>query len=463
VRLTAANVTGSLAGDIAGAFEGGTAQLAAVPLDLDALAGRWAYGDGLLRVSEGAFALTDRPPDGSARFNPLMARGASLLFDGERITADAVLRHPGSSRAVAEVAIAHRLEDVTGSARITVPGITFDKGLQPEDLSELTKGVVALAEGTVKGSGQIDWTADTITSSGTFGSDGIDFAAAFGPVRGIAGNVRFTDLLSLTTAPDQRVTIAAINPGVEVLAGTVQFELKDGTQLSLEEATFPFMGGMLLLQPLAMDFGRSEERRYVFEIIGLDAATFVTQMELTNIGATGTFDGTVPIIFDTNGNGRIEGGLLLSRPGGGNVAYIGDLTYEDLGAMGNYAFEALRSLDYRDMRIGLSGDLAGEIITNFDFDGVRQGQGASQNFITRRLAKLPIQFRVNVRSQNFSQLAIIARGYSDPSKWGDPFDLGLIRVENGKLILKQPEPTPPTPASPPQPRPVQPPESDPLP
>ena len=45
--------------------------------------------------------------------------------------------------------------------------------------------------------------------------------------------------------------------------------------------------------------------------------TFVTEMELTNLSATGTFDGTVPIIFDADGNGRIERGLLLSRAGGG--------------------------------------------------------------------------------------------------------------------------------------------------
>ncbi len=290
-----------------------------------------------------------------------------------------------------------------------------------------------MAEGTITGEGRVDWTAERVTSSGSFASDGFDFAAAFGPVRGVAGKVVFTDLLNLTTAPDQRLTIAAINPGVEVLSGTVQFELTDGTRLKLEEASFPFMGGKLLMQPLAMDFSQPEERRYIFEIIGLDAATFVAEMELANISATGVFDGTVPIVFDTDGNGRIEDGLLIARAGGGNVSYLGDLSYENLGAMGNYAFSALRSLDYRQMSVGLNGDLAGEIITNFNFDGVRQGAGASRNFVTRRLAKLPIQFRINVRSETFTQLALIVRGYSDPTVW---IDDDLVRVENGKLIMR---------------------------
>ncbi|MBU2589042.1 MAG: YdbH domain-containing protein [Alphaproteobacteria bacterium] len=449
IRLSAATLTGSLTGEISGEFAGGAAQMEVVPLDIGALAGRWSFSDGVLRVGEGAFTLTDRVVEGEPRFKPLIARGASLLFDGNAITADATLRHPASDKMVTSVAITHQLDTAGGNARLSVPGIVFDKSLQPEDLSYLAKGVIAFADGTVSGNGRIDWIGDDITSSGTFASDGVNFAAAFGPVRGLAGEVRFTDLLNLTTAPDQRVRIAAINPGIEVLDGSVQFEVKDGTLLNLEDARFPFMGGELRMRPLAMDFSQPEERRYVFEIIGLDAATFVAQMELTNLGATGTFDGTVPIVFDTDGNGRIIGGLLVSRAPGGNVAYIGELTYEDLGAMGNYAFSALRSLDYRQMSVGLNGDLAGEIITNFDFDGVRQGEGTSQNFVTRRLAKLPIRFKVNVRSENFYELATMVRSLWDVDFLGNPVDRGLLKAEGGRFV-------PANPAA----RPVQLPESE---
>lgn len=462
VRLAAASLTGSLGSDVAGSFSGGSARLAAVPFDLDAIAGRWAFADGALRVGDSAFTLSDRPVDGTiARFSPLIANGAGLTLADNRITAAAVLRHPESGRGIAEVAIAHNLDTAAGNARISVPGVVFDKAMQPDDLTELAKGVIALADGTITGTGRVDWNGERITSSGTFASDGFDFAAAFGPVRGVSGKVVFTDLLGLTTAPDQRLTIAAINPGIEVLAGTVQFRLKEGTLLSLEDARFPFMGGSLVMRPLVMDFSQPEARRYVFDLTGVDAATFVAELELTNLAATGTFDGTVPIVFDANGNGRVESGYLQSREGGGNIAYIGELTYENLGAMGNYAFAALRSLDYRQMRISLNGDLAGEIITSFDFDGVRQGAGTSRNFITRRIATIPIQFKVNVRSQTFSQLAIIARGYSDPTAWGDPVAMGLVRFENGKVILRERQSASPAPPVPPSS--VQPPESDPLP
>ena len=452
MRLSAADLTGSLAGGIAGEFADGAARMDVVPMNLSALAGRWSFADGALRVEEGAFTLTDRPPTGSPRFKPLNARGANLRFADNIVTADATMRHPASGRVVTDVVIRHDLGTAAGRARLSVPGILFDESLQPEDLSELAKGVIALADGTVTGNGVIDWKGEAITSSGTFASNGADFAAAFGPVRGLTGEVAFTDLLNLTTAPDQTVTIAAINPGIEVLDGKVQFEVKDGTLLTLEDARFPFMGGELRMRPLAMDFTQPEERRYVFELIGLDAATFVAQMELTNLGATGTFDGTVPIIFDKDGNGRIEGGLLLSRAPGGNVAYIGELTYEDLGTMGNYAFAALRSLDYKQMSVGLNGSLAGEIITNFQFDGVQQGAGTSQNFVTRRLAKLPIRFKINVRSENFYEMAMMVRSFWDVDFLGNPVDRGLLRAEDGRFVPARPAtPTLPTPVNPVQP------------
>src|SRR3546814_10352979 len=97
---------------------------------------------------------------------------------------------------------------------------------------------------------------------------------------------------------------------------------------------------------------------------------FVQQMDLGNISATGTFDGSLPLVFDENGDGRIENGRLISRPPGGNLSYVGELTYEDLSAIGNYAFQTLRSLDYRQMTVVMNGLLSGEIITQLKFDGV---------------------------------------------------------------------------------------------
>lgn len=426
-RFTISDVAAQLGGaGIGGTFTGADVTLAAVPLDIRAADGAWTLQDGVLALSGASFRLEDREP--VDRFAPLIAREARLTLANNRIEAFATLRNPASDRAVVDTRIVHDLGSATGEADLVVAGLVFDDGLQPDMLSDLALGVIANAKGTVTGTGTINWNPDGVTSSGTFSTDGLDFAAAFGPVRGARGTIRFTDLINLTTAPDQSLTVASINPGIEVLEGEVGFALRDGRTLAVTSGRWPFMGGWLVLEPVTMNFGVGEERRYVFRVQGLEAARFIQQMELGNLSATGVFDGVLPIVFDEMGNGRIEGGQLDSRPPGGNVSYLGELTYEDLGAIANFAFAALRSLDYKVMQIRMDGPLTGEIVTRVRFDGVSQGAGTRQNFITRQVAGLPIQFNVNIRAP-FYQLITSIRAMYDPAFIRDPREIGLIGAD----------------------------------
>ena len=169
-----------------------------------------------------------------------------------------------------------------------------------------------------------------------------------------------------------------------------------------------------------------------------------------NISATGTFDGVIPLVFDENG-GRLEGGQLVSRPPGGNVSYVGALSYKDLSAMANFAFDALKSLDYRRMQIDLNGPIEGEVVTRVSFDGIAQGAGARRNFLTRRIARLPIKFNVNLRAPFFKLVGSL-RSLYDPSAVRDPRELGLMGNDGKPMPQAPPLPI----QSPPvQPAPVQ--------
>lgn len=434
-RFRISDLSGTFGRTISGAFSDAEIMLAAVPLDLRNASGQWDYRQGRFTVADGNFVLADRTePD---RFAPLAARGATLALADNIVTARAELRHPASDRLVTVADIRHSLASRTGHADLAVPGLVFDKALQPADLTPRALGVVANALGTVTGTGRIDWRGDgRVTSSGSFSSETLDFAAAFGPVRGASGTIVFSDLLGLTTAPGQKLRIAGVNPGIEVLDGELEFALRDGQFLSVGGASWPFMGGRLVLKSTELNLGTSEERRYIFEIVGLQAERFIAQMELENLSATGTFDGMVPIVFDRNGNGSIESGTLLSRSPGGNISYVGALTYEDLSPMANFAFETLKSLDYNQMTVVMEGPLTGEIVTKVRFDGVRQGAGAKQNFITRRFAALPLEFRVNIKAQ-FYQLLSSLKAMYDPAAVKDPRELGLLSDDGRRLLRRE--------------------------
>jgi hypothetical protein len=421
--------------------------LFSVPLDLLGASGEWRYADGRLTLSDGSFRLEDRrDPD---RFEPLTASGATLTLADNVITAQALLREPSTERAVTTAALRHDLATGRGFADLAVSGITFDRDFQPTQLTQRARGVVALVRGTVTGTGRIDWGGEQgIVSRGRFSSDSLDFAAAFGPVRGASGTIEFTDLLGLTTAPNQRLRVASANPGIEITDGEIMIQVRGGEVLALQGGRWPFMGGRLTMRPLDITFGASEVRRYVLEIEGLDAARFIERMELDNISATGIFDGTVPIVFGADGIGRIEGGMLLSRPPGGNVSYVGALTYEDLSPIANYAFQALRSLDYQQMRVAMDGNLTGEIVTRVRFDRVSQGEGTTRNFVTRAIARLPIRFDVNIRAP-FYQLINSFRSMYDPAAVKDPrsADVGLLDAA-GNAIRRQTNAPPPPPLQP---------------
>lgn len=375
--LKVATFDGTLGKVITGRFTGTELKLYPVPLDVYDGAGKLSFANGQLAISEASLMVKDRETD--ARFYPLLARDATVDLVSTTFTAKAMLRHPASDREVVETTIVHDFDTEVGYANLVVPGIRFDKQLQPDRLTFFAQSVVANADGLVTGNGWIKWNKQGLTSGGTFSTNGFNFDAAFGGVKGLSGTIEFSDLLDLVTEANQKVTIAVINPGIEVFDGEVLFQLEKDRWLRVNSAKWPFIDGTLEMLPTRMQLGEGVGRRFTMKVEGANAAKFVQQLELSNIAATGVFDGTIPLAFD-EGGGRIEGGRLISRPPGGNLSYVGELTYEDLSAMGNFAFQTLRSLDFTRMEIGLDGNLDGEILTALRIEGVRQGKGGEAEF-----------------------------------------------------------------------------------
>ncbi|WP_342029208.1 YdbH domain-containing protein [Sphingomonas sp. CFBP 13720] len=409
--LDIATLTGRIAtGTVAGRFEGGEGQIGNVPLLIREAAGAWRLAGGVLSLDGG---LGVRDADAAPRFEPLRSDDFRLTLNGNDIRAGGSLKHPAKGVKVADVAIAHDLGKGTGDAMLAVPGIAFSDGFQPNELTRLTFGVVAEVKGSVSGCGDIAWTPGGVTSTGVFRTAGTDLAAAFGPVTGLSGEMRFTDLLGFVTAPGQVATIAEVNPGIPVPDGVVRYQLIEGQRVRIEGGRWPLGGGEMTLDPTVLDFGTDRERRMTFHVAGVDGGLFLQQFEFDNLNASGVFDGVLPMIFDANG-GRIEGGKLESR-GGGNLSYVGEVTKEDVGFWGNLAFQALKSIDYRRLNIEMDGPLAGEMVTAIRFAGVSQGEGTSSNFLIRRLAKLPFVFNVRVKAP-FRQLIDSVQSYYDPGR-----------------------------------------------
>lgn len=409
-HLAIAALDGTLQdGRLAGTFVDAAGAIGSVPLDLSQAGGRWTFADGTLQLA-GHLRVSDSVTP--VRFNPLAADDARLRLKDGVITASATLVTPNMPTKVATVALAHDLALGVGHAVLAVPGLKFTpKGLQPDTLTPLTLGIIANVDGVLSGDGRIDWGQAGVTSSGTFGTDRLDLAAAFGPVAGIAGKIHFTDLLGFVSAPDQEATIAEVNPGVAVTNGVAHFQIAGPSRVRIADAYWPFAGGTLRLDPATLDFGADASRRLIFRVARMDAAAFIQQLDFPNIAATGTFDGLLPIVFDASG-GRIEGGSIVARPGGGTLAYVGEISNAALGTMGKLAFDALKAIRYSALDIGLDGQLDGEMVSRVRFTGVREAT-PEQSLITRLIRNLPFRFNITIRAP-FRGLVGAARAYIDP-------------------------------------------------
>jgi hypothetical protein len=407
----AARLQGTFSGSgISGTFANARSTIGDVKLLVSNADGRWRFYDGDLKVN-GSLDLTDLSD--TPRFYALRSNDLQVDLSGDTIRAGGTLIHPGSGTKVSNVTIRHALSGGSGQAILDVPGITFNEVLQPEELTRLTEGVIALVQGTVRGRGEINWSSGgEVTSTGTFSTGGMDFAAPFGPVTGLSTTVNFTDLLKLETAPGQTATIATINPGILVENGTIRYQLLPNQLVKVERGEWPFMGGRLILRETVLNFGRPTPKRLTFEVVGFDAKMFVESFGFEGLEITGTFDGVLPMIFDEEG-GRIVGGRLDARRPGGEFAYTG--TRPEAGLAVGLAFDLLSNIRYQAMTIRLDGDLAGEFATRFAISDISLSNkgGFAAGIVRNAFKKVPLVVNLNIKGP-FRALIQMAKGFKDP-------------------------------------------------
>lgn len=421
-RLDIASLTGRFGKNgVAGTYDGLSGKLAAIPLLLGEGRGRWEFVHGKLDAA-GSLRLADEqdPP----RFYPLVSDDFRLALANDRIDAGGWLKEQKSGTRILQARIDHDLAAGTGRALLDVPGVTFDDHFQPEQLTRLTVGVVALVHGTVKGRGEIAWNGRGATSSGTFSTEGMNLAASFGPVEGLTTEVHFTDLLGLVSAPGQTADVKAIRTGIDVFDGRVRYQLLPNQRVKVGGAEWPFAGGALTLDETVLDFSKPSPKHLTFHVSGMDGARFIQQMQFSNISGTGTFDGVVPMLFDESGD-HIVGGRLVAREGGGTLSYIGELTDKQLGTYGKLAFDALKSLRYSRLTVDLNGALDGEFVAAIQLNGIARDpsiakapSGGISGMVVGRvlgqLAKIPFKFNISVRGP-FRAVLGTARSLEDPT------------------------------------------------
>jgi hypothetical protein len=132
------------------------------------------------------------------------------------------------------------------------------------------------------------------------------------------------------------------------------------------------------------------------------------------------------------------------------LSYIGELTDKQLGVYGKLAFDALKSMRYSKLTIGLDGALEGEFVAAIELDGIARNtalttapsggvSGLVANRALTQLAKIPFEFNINVRGP-FRSLLATMRSLEDPTNLIQSILPEKLRPRDPLAVPETPQP-----------------------
>ncbi len=409
---------------VAGGFEAGTLTDPALPGSVSTIEGSWSAepedGAPVIRIASGEALVTANRPASENElplFQPMRIADVNAILRSGRLEANGEVVLEAQQRQLAAFTAWHEMADGVGAAQVVASHIVFNEALQPDQISERARGVIANVRGPAAFVADVNWTREDIAARGSVRLDGISFATTTLPiVQDVRGVVAFDDLFALTTPPGQDVGIGLLNPGVAVRDGRLRFQLLPDQRINIEAAEFQFAGGVLAMRPTTVTLGQSETE-IVLTLTDVDAASLIAALNIPDLAATGRLEGAFPLRL-TARTAYVENGVLRAL-GGGTLAYVGDAGEHATGVT-RIAFDALRGFEYDELALTLNGDISGDVLTEIEFSGQNTGRAVDLGPIAPvpglgnvTVRGVPFDFNVRITAP-FRRLAQTAASIVDP-------------------------------------------------
>ncbi len=323
--------------------------------ELALLQGQWAVARG---------RLVDTAP--TQRFQPVAVSGkgqmSPLRVDFDLFASDR------AARPLARANGAHDLLTGEGRARVSAADLRFDpSGLQPQTLFPALVGVMTNATGGVSGDFQFNWAPGRLSSGGHLSFEQFGFSTAAARSEGIEGSVAFTSLVPPRTAKGQTLKVALVDAGFLLEDGTVLFSMHEDGSVEVEDAVWPFAGGVIRLTSGSIVPGAAGQQSLQLSVERVDLGEFLDLFRLEGISGTGIVSGLVPIII-RDGDVWIDGAVL-------RAADPGHLSYKsetgDAVAVGQSAllFQALEDFQYTVLEISFDGNVLDRLNVGLKLQG----------------------------------------------------------------------------------------------
>jgi len=434
--------------------------------------GRGGFDQAQVRIAAGR--LVDAAE--AKRFNPVALTGTVNLAGG-RWTGGIDAATP-TGHALGKISLRHDVASGKGEALIDASKLTFAKdGLQPVELSPMAE-VAKEAVGPAAFTGRFAWADEVMTSEGRLSTPGLNFKSPLGLVAALKGDIAFTSLAPLASAPDQRLTIDRVDAIVPIEAVAVGFSLGAET-LHVQSATFEASKGQVSIEPLDVALDGQGALKGVVNIQHLDLGELVAGSSMADkIKIEAVVDGRLPFEFGPEGLRFRDGKVYATGPGRLSIAREA-LTSVDAGqgtvdpadpliskpaapvnAIQDFAYQAMENLRFETLEAGVNSTDKGRLGVLFHIKGehdpkiIEKAKVGLMELLNgsafqRRIplpAKTPVDLTLDT-SLNFDELlAAWKRGWLEQAPTPAP--------------TPSPPPPPPTPASPPTPTAATAPRSD---
>lgn len=305
-----------------------------------------------------------------AVYKPIVAELSATMTDGV-VSLNGPIRSEGRDITIANANMSLHLADFTGTAQVSMVPLAFAIGeLQPVHLSEILRDILINARGGLTGQADFQINSGALSGTGYVDLEDLNFDTLnVGTVSGVNGQIVFSDILALTSAPSQKLRIDNIDPGVPMNDGEISFQIVEGTTTRLESAKWPFAGGWLEIMPTVFSADQAFETITV-SARELELENLIEVLKIPDLFATGTVSGDFPV--DVEGaNIMLRQAVLTADEEGGWISYYGDGLNAARGQneYADYAFEALADFDFKVMRLVADGNMIGRILLSADLLG----------------------------------------------------------------------------------------------
>lgn len=266
-------------------------------------------------------------------------------------------------------------------------------------------GTVAATEGEVGATAQIILDQWQPQISGAVALSGVGFAVPGASVGGIDSTITMFDWFTLATPPSQSALIDVIDPGLPLLGGEVLFQGLPGGKIRIEDAFWPFFGGILALAPGDID-PLADRIELTAELASVDLGQLLADMEIDGLAGSGRVGGRLPVVL-TDGDVQVSG--RLASEGEGTLQYLTPLNDETITGWSAQAYAALEDLRFQGLSATVDGSLADALRLGLAFEGSNPAV----------LEGHPFRFRIAVDGVTLPLL-----GLAQPA-----FDLGTLGVD----------------------------------